>query len=94
MEPAFRSLLDSGIPKGLIRPRHYPKKGQHSTAICLLDDSGLAHMFAILHYGMEGDATIIISQVDLSPWAQQSHAELPNKFANAAGFSTKPMDGA
>lgn len=48
---------------------------------------------AILDYGMEGDATIS-SQVDWSPWAQQCHAELANKFAHASGFSTKPMDEA
>lgn len=93
MEPAFRSLLDSGIPKSLIRPKHYTKNGQHSKAIYILDDNGGAHMFAALQYGLAGDATVI-SQVDLSPWAQQSHADLANKFAHVAGFNTKPMDEA
>lgn len=92
MEPDFRSLHDSGVPKDLVRPKHYTNDGQHSTAIYLLDDTGGAHMLAILHYAMEGGATIT-GQVDLSPWARQSCAELASKFAPAAVFSTTPMDG-
>lgn len=49
MEPAFRSLLDSDIPKGLIRPERHTKNGQRSTAIYLLSDTSGAHMSVILH---------------------------------------------
>lgn len=93
LEPAFKAILDAGFAKKRVRPRHYEKGSKHFTSLYILDEEAAAQLFAVVHYGSEGGRTII-EQIDLSRWAQDSHAELATSVLKAAGFGANPMDTA